>query len=71
MRLDEPEHVDMVLGDCARDLGATCELILGRGHRGPGGVRPPGSRPGPGAGPYRMGVRRRYPGTAGQCAEDL
>src|SRR6266852_4153739 len=36
MRVDEPEHVDMVLGDCARDLGATCELILGRGHRGRG-----------------------------------
>src|SRR5207248_397961 len=28
MRLDEPEQVDMVLGDGARDRGAACELIL-------------------------------------------
>jgi len=27
MRLDEPEQVDMVLGDGARDRGAICELI--------------------------------------------
>jgi S-DNA-T family DNA segregation ATPase FtsK/SpoIIIE len=27
MRLDEPEQTDMVLGDGARDRGATCELI--------------------------------------------
>ena len=27
MRLDEPEQVDMVLGDGAYDRGATCELI--------------------------------------------
>jgi S-DNA-T family DNA segregation ATPase FtsK/SpoIIIE len=27
MRLDEPEQVDMVLGDGARDRGATAELI--------------------------------------------
>ena len=27
MRLDEPEQVDMVLGDGARDRGASCELI--------------------------------------------
>jgi S-DNA-T family DNA segregation ATPase FtsK/SpoIIIE len=27
MRLDEPEQVDMVLGDGARDRGAACELI--------------------------------------------
>ena len=27
MRLDEPEQVDMVLGDCARDRGAACEVI--------------------------------------------
>ncbi|MGH3286473.1 MAG: FtsK/SpoIIIE domain-containing protein, partial [Streptosporangiaceae bacterium] len=27
MRLDEPEQVDMVLGDGARDHGAACELI--------------------------------------------
>jgi DNA segregation ATPase FtsK/SpoIIIE, S-DNA-T family len=27
MRLDEPEQADMVLGDGARDRGATCELI--------------------------------------------
>ena len=26
-RLDEPEQVDMVLGDGARDRGAACELI--------------------------------------------
>jgi S-DNA-T family DNA segregation ATPase FtsK/SpoIIIE len=27
MRLDEPDQVDMVLGDGARDRGAACELI--------------------------------------------
>jgi len=27
MRLDEPEQVDMVLGDGARDRGAACDLI--------------------------------------------
>ncbi len=27
MRLDEPEQIDMVLGDGARDRGAACELI--------------------------------------------
>ncbi len=27
MRLDEPEQVDTVLGDGARDRGAACELI--------------------------------------------
>ena len=27
MRLDEPEQTDMVLGDGARDRGASCELI--------------------------------------------
>ena len=27
MRLDEPEQVDMVLGDGARDRGATSDLI--------------------------------------------
>jgi DNA segregation ATPase FtsK/SpoIIIE, S-DNA-T family len=27
MRLDEPEQVDIVLGDGARDRGAACELI--------------------------------------------
>jgi S-DNA-T family DNA segregation ATPase FtsK/SpoIIIE len=27
MRLDEPEQVDMVLGDGARDRGATADLI--------------------------------------------
>jgi S-DNA-T family DNA segregation ATPase FtsK/SpoIIIE len=27
MRLDEPEQVDMVLGDGARNRGAACELI--------------------------------------------
>ena len=41
MRLDEPEQVDMVLGDGARDRGATCELISpGPGDRRGGGVRP-------------------------------
>jgi DNA segregation ATPase FtsK/SpoIIIE, S-DNA-T family len=41
MRLDEPEQVDMVLGDGARDSGATCELIssdpaVGAGWRSSG-----------------------------------
>ena len=43
MRLDEPEQVDMVLGDGARDRGAACELISSdpaTGRRG--GVRPAG-----------------------------
>ena len=43
MRLDEPEQVDMVLGDGARDRGAACELIsAGPGYRRRGGVRPAG-----------------------------
>ena len=43
MRLDEPEQVDMVLGDGARDRGAACELIpAGPGDRRRGGVRPAG-----------------------------
>ena len=63
MRLDEPEQVDMVLGDGARDRGATCELISPDPlDRRRGGVRPAGSRSGPGAGPRRMGLRRRHPG---------
>jgi S-DNA-T family DNA segregation ATPase FtsK/SpoIIIE len=57
MRLDEPEQVDMVLGDGARDRGATCELIssdqaIGAGWRSSGwkltrtrcGFAPDGSR---------------------------
>ena len=31
MRLDEPEQVDMVLGDGSRDRGAACELIPATG----------------------------------------
>ena len=62
MRLDEPEQVDMVLGDGARDRGAACELISIRPRdRRRGGVRPAGVRPGPGAGPRRVGHRRRHP----------
>ena len=68
MRLDEPEQVDMVLGDGARDRGAThCEADLSRsGCRRRGGVRPAGSRPPPGAGPRRMDLRYRHPGP-GRC----
>jgi DNA segregation ATPase FtsK/SpoIIIE, S-DNA-T family len=60
MRLDEPEQVDMVLGDGARDRGAACELISTdpASDRRRGGVRPARSRPGPGAGPRRVGDRR-------------
>jgi S-DNA-T family DNA segregation ATPase FtsK/SpoIIIE len=36
MRLDEPEQVDMVLGDGARDRGATCELIASDPSTGAG-----------------------------------
>jgi hypothetical protein len=36
MRLDEPEQVDMVLGDGARDRGAACELISTDPATGPG-----------------------------------
>ena len=36
MRLDEPEQVDMVLGDGARDRGAACELISADPATGPG-----------------------------------
>ncbi len=62
MRLDEPEQVDMVLGDGARDRGATCELIsTDPAYRRGGGVRPAGGRPGPGAGPRRMGHRLGHP----------
>ena len=62
MRLDEPEQVDMVLGDGARDRGAACELISSDPATGAGvALRPAGSRPGPGAGPRRMGLRRRHP----------
>jgi S-DNA-T family DNA segregation ATPase FtsK/SpoIIIE len=35
LRLDEPVHVDMVLGDGARDQGAECDRIT----RAPAGVR--------------------------------
>ena len=63
MRLDEPEQVDMVLGDGARDRGATADLISSdpgdrRRHR----LRPARSRPRPGQGPCRLGLRRRHPG---------
>ena len=62
MRLDEPEQVDMVLGDGARDRGATCELISpDPADRRRGRVRPARSRPRPGAGPRRMDLRRRHP----------
>ena len=41
MRLDEPEQVDMVLGDGARDRGAACELISSDPrYRRRGRVRP-------------------------------
>jgi DNA segregation ATPase FtsK/SpoIIIE, S-DNA-T family len=36
MRLDEPEQVDMVLGDGARDRGAACELISADSATGAG-----------------------------------
>jgi S-DNA-T family DNA segregation ATPase FtsK/SpoIIIE len=36
MRLDEPEQVDMVLGDGARDRGAACELISSEPATGAG-----------------------------------
>jgi DNA segregation ATPase FtsK/SpoIIIE, S-DNA-T family len=36
MRLDEPEQVDMVLGDGARDCGAACELISSHPATGAG-----------------------------------
>ena len=36
MRLDEPEQVDMVLGDGARDRGAACELISSHPATGAG-----------------------------------
>jgi S-DNA-T family DNA segregation ATPase FtsK/SpoIIIE len=36
MRLDEPEQVDMVLGDGARDRGAACELISSNPATGAG-----------------------------------
>ena len=58
MRLDEPEQVDMVLGRWRpgprRGLRAD---LPGPGCRCGGGVRPAGVRPGPGAGPRRMGHR--------------
>jgi S-DNA-T family DNA segregation ATPase FtsK/SpoIIIE len=38
MRLDEPEQVDMVLGDGARDRGAACELISPNPATGAGGA---------------------------------
>ena len=36
MRLDEPEQVDMVLGDGARDRGATADLITNDAATGAG-----------------------------------
>ena len=74
MRLDEPEQVDMVLGDGARDRGATCRPDLpDPGDRRRGGLRPAGSRPRPGAGPGRLGLRRRHPrhGRAGALPEPV
>ena len=44
MRLDEPEQVDMVLGDGARDRGAACELISSERPTAPG-WRSSGSKP--------------------------
>ena len=63
MRLDEPEQVDMVLGDGARDRGATADLISTDPATGAGVafVRLE-SRPRPGAGPRRLGLRRGHPG---------
>ena len=61
MRLDEPEHVDMVLGDGARDRSALADLIpTDPGHRRRGRICPAGYRPGPGAGPGRVGHRHRH-----------
>ncbi len=40
MRLDEPEQVDMVLGDGARDRGATADLISTDPAARPGRMRP-------------------------------
>ena len=56
MRLDEPEQVDMVLGDGARDRGALADQIstdpaTRRRHR----LRPARSRPRPGTRPRRLG----------------
>jgi len=46
MRLDEPEQVDMVLGDGARDRGALADLISTEGNdRRRGGLCPAGHRP--------------------------
>ena len=62
MRLDEPEQVDMVLGDGARDRGALADLISTDETTGAGVayVRL-ADRPRPGAGPGRLGHRRRHP----------
>jgi hypothetical protein len=61
MRLDEPEQVDMVLGDGARDRGATCKLISSAPATGAGVafVRLEAD-PRSGAGPRGMGVRDRH-----------
>ena len=62
LRLDEPAQVDMVLGDGARDRGAFCdEISPDPRHRRGRGLRPPGSRTRPGAGPGRVRLRRRHP----------
>ena len=75
MRLDEPEQVDMVLGDGARDRGAACELIsarprlLVRGWRSSGwspirtrcGCAPDGS-PMPTSAPWPMRASRNRVG---------
>ena len=62
MRLDETEQVDMVLGDGARDRGATADLISTDPATGAGVayVRL-ATDPRPGTGPGRLGHRRRHP----------
>ena len=61
MRLDEPEQVDMVLGDGARDRGATCELISPDPASVPGwhssGWKPTPTR----CGSAPVGHRHRHP----------
>jgi DNA segregation ATPase FtsK/SpoIIIE, S-DNA-T family len=63
MRLDEPEQVDMVLGDGARDRGATSDLISSDPATGAGVafVRLEAD-PDPVRGARRLGVRRGHPG---------
>ena len=67
MRLDEPEQVDIVLGDGARDRGAACELIPSDPATGAGVafVQLEGD-PDPVRCPRRMGHRLRHP-RPGRC----